>query len=282
MLQEASSLAYHRPSKKSQSPRAPAISVVRYEDGCVTLIRRQLLTVQCDGAKPCTSCRASNAPCQYSGSDGRKKQDWKDRIEALEQRNHDLEQQIEELKHGRAENIQWKELEPVTESDSGLGGSMTTAGSAVEENETAQHSVPGSMGTEDSHYGDIPNERTTRVALNGFFKYAAMLFSVTTEERADQLMQKVYHTDDASMGDISELSAIAMFGSHYNINDASDTARASYCFLASSGLNKSIQSDPVQGMRIFICLCLSSITDKSSNARLLIGMSRAFNISTKR
>lgn len=137
----------------------------------------------------------------------------------------------------------------------------------------AKHPLLGELEAQFGHHGEIPDERTTRVALDGFFKYVATLYFVASEEHAGMLVDKVYHSEKASMQDISELSGFAAVGGHYKLDEVSDSARASYFFLASTGLNESMQKDRVQGMRIFICLCLSSIHDKSLNARLLIGMS---------
>jgi hypothetical protein len=116
----------------------------------------------------------------------------------------------------------------------------------------------------------LPEEHLTRYALDAFFQCAATLFYVTTEDNAAQLMKKVYHTNDASILDICELSALATIGSYCIIDKVDDAARARYFFLATTNLNEAVQAYDIQGLRIFICLCMSCIMDKSLSARLLV------------
>jgi hypothetical protein len=142
---------------------------------------------------------------------------------------------------------------------------------------TANHPLLNSLnppsGFSDRNMRDqIPEEHLTRYALDAFFQCAATLFYVTTEDNAAQLMKKVYHTNDASILDICELSALAAIGSYYIIDKVDDAARARYFFLATTNLNEAVQAYDIQGLRIFICLCMSCIMDKSLSARLLVSM----------
>ncbi|KAL4911183.1 hypothetical protein BDW74DRAFT_142520 [Aspergillus multicolor] len=116
----------------------------------------------------------------------------------------------------------------------------------------------------------LPEKRITQQALDAFFQCAATLFYVMTAEKATQLLERVYHDDNASAQDLCELCALAAIGSSYKVDEIPGEARAVYFYLASTGLNEAIEADAIQGMRIFICLCMSSIMDKSSSARLLI------------
>ncbi|KAL4902117.1 hypothetical protein BDW74DRAFT_67162 [Aspergillus multicolor] len=247
------------------------------------------LRAQCDGAKPCNSCRSLRETCEYSGSDGRKKEDWKARVESLERRNRYLEEQVAQLSGQRPQPAQ-QPLQTVPETGPGSGQGHRNQNTNAndfhhlpDEDEmvhmfyaaTADHPLLGQMGAQ---YGDhrrnrrdkLPDKRLTRYALYAFFQCAATIFYVTTEEQSTRLMERVYHSDDANMGDVCELSALAAIGSHYNINEVPDEARAAFFFLASTSLHEAMQSDYFQGMRIFICLCMSCVMDKSSNARLLI------------
>ncbi|KAL4757333.1 Zn(II)2Cys6 transcription factor [Aspergillus foveolatus] len=250
-------------------------------DKCRSLRKR------CDGGKPCPSCRDLGTPCEYTGSDGRKKEEWKARVQALEQRNRYLEEQVAQLS---AQQHQAQRLEtvrgpghysidfhPLRDEDDEMVHMFYAA--------TADHPLLCRMVSQYGHHRGnhrekLPDEKLTRYALDAFFQCAATLFYVTTEEQATQLMNKVYHSDEASMEDVCELSALAAIGSHYKIDEVPEEARAAYFFLASTSLNEAMQGDQIQGMRIFICLCMSCIMDKSSNARLLI-MS-ALNIARSR
>ncbi|KAL2813011.1 hypothetical protein BJX63DRAFT_432299 [Aspergillus granulosus] len=246
------------------------------------------LRKRCDGKKPCSSCRGLLVQCKYSGSDGRKKEEWKARVEALEQRNHYLERQIKHLKCNQAPGQETPEQELSScESSSASAESRPTFSSAVQPHKvdyviehmfyaaTANHPLLGSLNTLYGHSdsnmrSQLPDEHITRYALDAFFQCAATLFYVTTEENAAQLLRKVYHTTNASIQDVCELSALCAIGSHYTIDKVTDAARARYFFLATTNLNEAIQVYHIQGLRIFICLCMSCIMDKSLSARLLV------------
>ncbi|KAL4898829.1 hypothetical protein BDW74DRAFT_184353 [Aspergillus multicolor] len=243
---------------------------------------------QCDGANPCTSCRDLRAPCEYSGLDGRKREDWKARVEALERRNRYLEGQVAQLSVQQPQPEQ-QPLQTVPETGPGPGHESQNTNPndshplRDEQDEmvhmfyaaTANHPLLGQMGAQYGHHRQnrrdkLPDERLTRYALDAFFQCAATLFYVTTEEQSTKLMERVYHSEDASVEDVCELSALAAIGSHYKIDKVPDEVRAAYFLLASTSLHEAMQGDHVQGMRIFICLCMSCVMDKSSNARLLI------------
>ncbi|KAJ1715637.1 hypothetical protein NYO67_2139 [Aspergillus flavus] len=140
---------------------------------------------------------------------------------------------------------------------------------------TASHPLLGSLERGTGFFGGnrrdkLPEEQFSRRALDAFFQCAATLFYVTTPENTEKLLQRVYHSDHASIPDICELSALASIGSHYKKDLIPDEAKAAYLYLASTGLQETIGADHIQGMRIFICLSMSCIMDKSSSARLLI------------
>jgi hypothetical protein len=235
--------------------------------------------------------------------DGRRKEEFKARIEALEKRNQYLEEQIEHLKcnQGAGQNDTLKRKRPLRESspvDGELKLASTFASASAVPHPgkqadkvdqvdhglehmffaaTANHPLLNSLnplaGSSDRNMRDqLPEEHLTRYALDAFFQCAATLFYVTTEDNAAQLMKKVYHTEDASILDVCELSALAAIGSYYIIDKVDDAARARYFFLATTNLNEAVQAYDIQGLRIFICLCMSCIMDKSLSARLLVSM----------
>ncbi|KAL2796610.1 hypothetical protein BJX66DRAFT_335854 [Aspergillus keveii] len=264
-------------------------------DKCRSLRKR------CDGAKPCTSCTSLRVQCKYTEVDGRKKEEFKARIEALEKRNQYLEEQIEHLKcnQGPGQNDTLKRKRPLRESSPAdgeprLASTFASTSAAAHPDKqadkvdqvdhglehmffaaTANHPLLNSLnplsGSSDRNMRDqLPEEHLTRYALDAFFQCAATLFYVTTEDNAAQLMKKVYHTNDASILDICELSALAAIGSYYIIDKVDDAARARYFFLATTNLNEAVQAYDIQGLRILICLCMSCIMDKSLSARLLV------------
>ncbi len=143
---------------------------------------------------------------------------------------------------------------------------------------TAADPLLGSLemdGGQDGHYrrncrDRLPAEPITRRAVKAFFQCAATLFYVTTEKRSGELLDKVYRTNDASMQDIVEVAACAAIGSHYKSDEIPEEARVAFFYLASTSLHEALEADHIQGMRIFICLGMTCIMDKCSNARLLI------------
>ncbi|KAL5341877.1 hypothetical protein BJX70DRAFT_395244 [Aspergillus crustosus] len=207
--------------------------------------------------------------CAYDGPDRRSRDEWKARIEALEQRNAYLEQIVKDLNSKEAK-------EPVTQyllreaSSVGRPESSSTpterqSFSQPEDLEymfyaaTTPNPLPSASETAYiqhpvARYTKFPEERITRSAIIAFFECAATLFYVTTLENAEQLCQRVYHTPNARVEDICELSALAAIGSHYQVEEIPDEARAVYFHLASSSLNEAIGANRVQGMRIFTCL----------------------------
>ncbi|KAJ5087440.1 hypothetical protein N7456_011056 [Penicillium angulare] len=118
----------------------------------------------------------------------------------------------------------------------------------------------------------LPEEQFAEYAIDGFFRCAATLFFVKTQQEARQLLYRVYHDSRIAIGDISELCALAAIGSHYDMNRVPQEARAIFFYRASTTLNGTIPLDSIQGVRIFICLCMNCIMDKSTTARTLIGM----------
>ena len=152
---------------------------------------------------------------------------------------------------------------------------------------TASHPLVGRLGRQ-IHSGQpyenrrdrLPDEPTTRRAVAAVFQCAATLFYVTTTERKlIQLLDKVFHTNDATAQDVCEVAACAAIGSHYKIDEICDEARAAFFYLASAGLSEAFEASHIQGMPIFILLCMSCIMDKSSNARLLISKLLEWGIS---
>ncbi|KAL4961059.1 uncharacterized protein BDV14DRAFT_129243 [Aspergillus stella-maris] len=140
---------------------------------------------------------------------------------------------------------------------------------------TATHPISGSLEmpyrqVQLNHRHKLPEKHVTQQALDAFFQCAATLIYVTTEEKASQLLDNVYDSDSASMQDICELCALAAIGSHYKVDVIPDEARGNYFFIASTGLHDAIEAEGIQGMRTFICLCMSMVMEKSSIARLLI------------
>jgi hypothetical protein len=263
------------------------------------------LRKRCDGAKPCSSCTSLRVQCEYSKVDGRSKEEFKARIGALEKRNQYLEEQIEHLKcnQGAGQNDTLKRKRPLREEPSPadvqeprLRSAFASASAAGQQPDkqadkvdqvddhglehmffaaTANHPLlnslnPLSSSSDRKMRDQLPDENLTRYALDAFFQCAATLFYVTTEDNATRLLDKVYHTDDASILDICELSALAAIGSYYIIDKVDDAARARYFFLATTNLNEAVQAYDIQGLRIFICLCMSCIMDKSLSARLLV------------
>lgn len=225
--------------------------------------------------------------------DGRKREDWRARIEALEQRNAYLEQVVQQMNgngDGSAGTL-------TIQLDSGTGverGSTSTStdgpyqsSSTPQELDmqslfyTASTSNPllGSLEMDGGQYGHdrrdcrdrLPAEPITRRAVKAFFQCAATLFYVMTEKRSGELLDKVYRTNDASMQDIVEIAACAAIGSHYKSDEIPEEARVAFFYLASTSLHEALEADQIQGMRIFICLGMTCIMDKCSNARLLIG-----------
>ncbi|KAL2801578.1 hypothetical protein BJX63DRAFT_438688 [Aspergillus granulosus] len=182
------------------------------------------LRKRCDGEKPCGSCRGLHVQCKYSESDGRKKEEWKARVEALEQRNHYLEQQIKHLKCNQAPEQETPEQELSLHESSFASAerrSTFSTTSAVQPYQadygieqmfytaTANHPLLGSLNTLYGHSdcsmrSQLPDEHITRYALDAFFQCAATLFYVITEENAAQLLRKVYHTINASIQDVRE------------------------------------------------------------------------------
>ncbi|KAI9376312.1 hypothetical protein BJX61DRAFT_419542 [Aspergillus egyptiacus] len=271
---------------------------------CRSLRRR------CDGGKPCSNCVGLPAQCDYAGTDRRKKEDWKARLEALEQRNAYLEDIVGQLTCNKSAASATDSTPPhptppsTSESEFGPNNPPTTGLVFASERKpvltaescsilagdqdlehifcaaTAAHPLLGSLtqtkyarGTH-AHGGnrrdELPEERLTRKAVDEFFCCVATLFYVINPTEADQLIKKVYHSNEATVQDVCELAALAAFGSHYNVEEIPIEARASYFFIASTSLNEAIQANYIQGMRIFICLCMSCVMDKSSSARLLI------------
>lgn len=224
--------------------------------------------------------------------DGRKREDWRSRIEALEQRNAYLEQVVQQLSGDRDQRGSM--IQPDLGDGVELGStSISTDGpyqssSTPQEQDlqnlfyaaTASHPLLGSLDM-DAQYGHggyrgnrrdrLPAEPVTRRAVKAFFQCAATLFYVTTEARSGELLDRVFHTNDASMQDIVEVAACAAIGSHYKSDEIPEEARAAFFYLASTSMHEALEADHIQGMRIFICLCMSCIMDKSSNARLLLG-----------
>ncbi|KAL3462127.1 hypothetical protein BJX64DRAFT_148626 [Aspergillus heterothallicus] len=299
------------PSRKSNNSSGIRKST-RACDRCREMRKR------CDGAKPCASCVAIAAQCQYSGTDGRSREALKSQIEALQQRNAYLERLVEELRPNRVEGAVQQAAPFIDQTIQGeqqrltqgigaakqaglqVGNSAITSSSSsytlnspsltrtlpetpFSETElkhmfcaaTATHPLLGSVETQyermpGNHFANLPEERITRQALDAFFQCAATLFYVTTAEKSTYLLEKVYHSDNASVQDICELCALAAIGSYYKVEQIPDEARGMYFYLASTNLNEAVEADAIQGMRIFICLCMSSIMDKSSSARMLI------------
>ncbi|KAJ0425043.1 hypothetical protein BJY00DRAFT_275753 [Aspergillus carlsbadensis] len=293
------------PAGGPSTPPAPvSLGISRRTKSTRACDKCRALRKRCDGAKPCTSCVGLGVQCKYSEVDGRRKEDFRARIEALEKRNQYLEEQIEHLKCNQGagqDTLKRKRsvrepspAEPEAErrSQSSTGLSSTTLAASAQPDEhagdqadhglehmffaaTANHPLLGSLnplsGSSDRNMRDqLPEEQLTRYALDAFFQCAATVFYVTTEDSATQLLRKVYHTDDASILDICELSALAAIGSYYTINKVNDAARATFFFLATTNLNEAVQAYDIQGLRIFICLCMSCIMDKSLSARLLV------------
>ncbi|KAL4875991.1 hypothetical protein BJY04DRAFT_149151 [Aspergillus karnatakaensis] len=269
---------------------------------------------RCNGATPCASCYASQIPCEYSHTDGRKKERFKAQIKALEERNAYLEQVVQQLSVNRADGAVQQpnafidqsldavqRQEPQAAAQQALperprletSASIAPSGEAACGNHathqstseadlqhmfyvaTATRPVCGSLRlpyrrvqTDQRH--KLPEKHVTRQALGAFFQCAATLFYVTTEEKSTQLLNKVYDSNIASLQDICELCALAAIGSHYKVDDIPDEARATYFFMASTSLHEAIEADGIQGMRIFICLCMSMVMEKCSIARLLI------------
>ncbi|KAL3459493.1 hypothetical protein BJX64DRAFT_291162 [Aspergillus heterothallicus] len=265
----------------------------------------------CDGAKPCANCHKLSTLCEYSGTDGRKKESWKSRIEALEQRNAYLEQRLQEMGSKKlVEAVQ--EAPPFVDQslpaapeldEQGVGvqetpqGESSTSADALNDSSrnqpavsvpsdeielqhmfyvaTATHPLLRSLGpTHGYHHSNrrekLPGKDITRQALGAFFQCASALFYVTTVEKSTELLDRVYDSGDVSVQDICELCSIAAIGSQYKLDEIPAGARAVYFYLASTSLDEAIAADPIQRMRIYICLCMACVMDKSSSARLLL------------
>ncbi|KAL3456196.1 hypothetical protein BJX64DRAFT_294303 [Aspergillus heterothallicus] len=173
----------------------------------------RLLRKRCDGAKPCTSCTSPRVQCKYMEVDGRRKEEFKARIEALEKRNQYLEEQIEHLKcnQGAAQNDTLKRKRPLLgqpdkQAKDGVDHGVEHMFFAATANHPLLNSPSPLSGSSDRNMRDqLPEEHLTRYALDAFFQCAATLFYVTTEDNAAQLMKKVYHTEDASILDTREV-----------------------------------------------------------------------------
>ncbi|KAI9036245.1 uncharacterized protein KD926_002154 [Aspergillus affinis] len=126
---------------------------------------------------------------------------------------------------------------------------------------TASHPLVGPLGrqiqygqTYESRRDRLPDEQITRRAVSAFFQCAATLFYVTTESKSSQLLDKVYHSNDATAQDVCEVAACAAIGSHYKIDEICDEARAAFFYLASASLNEAFEASHIQGVRISILL----------------------------
>ncbi|KAJ0414311.1 hypothetical protein BJY00DRAFT_318937 [Aspergillus carlsbadensis] len=248
---------------------------------------------RCGGARPCTGCRILGEQCTYSGADGRKRECWKAQIAALELRNSYLEQIIQQAP-----------LPPVTQSDltqsstslGPLGGSNVSGGRLDASNSvcrvfptfpctkdvehlfcvaTSTNLNLPSLDTKDmygrsDYMSSLPPERFTRLAVDAFFRHASTLFYVSTAENSTRLLEKVYHTDNATLQDVYELCALAAIGSQYNTAEIPDRVRAAYFYIASMWLKAAIVPVSIQGLRIYIWLCMTLIMEKSLSARHLI------------
>lgn len=219
--------------------------------------------------------------------DGRKREDWRARIEALEQRNAYLEQVVQQMSGDSSKSVSMVqpdlrnsvERDSTSTSTDGPYQSSTPQERDLQVFYTATASHPRSLDMDGQFgYGKngvtrrdrLPAEAVTRRAVKAFFQCAATLFYVSTETRSGELLDKVYRTNDASMQDIVEVAACAAIGSHYKADEIPAEARAAFFYLASTSLHEALEADHIQGMRIFICLCMTCVMDKSSNARLLI------------
>ncbi|KAL3491541.1 hypothetical protein BJX62DRAFT_237138 [Aspergillus germanicus] len=120
------------------------------------------------------------------------------------------------------------------------------------------------------HLNMLPQEQISRLAIDTFFQSASTLFYVTTVEKSTWLLEKVYHTPNATVQDVTELCALAAIGSQYNTVTVPDRARAAYLYIASTRLNQAIVGDVLQGLRILLCLCMTLVMEKSLSARLLL------------
>ncbi|KAL4790343.1 hypothetical protein BDV19DRAFT_394114 [Aspergillus venezuelensis] len=267
----------------------------------------RLLRKRCNGATPCENCSASKIACEYSQPDGRGREDWKAQVKALEERNAYLEQLVQQLSVNRAdgavhqpnpfidqsldaiqqrrqqEEEEEEEEEPPAAAQQALpehpqleaSASVTTSGRIASGDPAREQSASEEdlqrIWVQLNQRHKLPEKHVTQQALGAFFQCAATLFYVTTEEKASRLLDNVYDSDTASIQDICELCALAAIGSHYKVDVIPDEARGNYFFIASTGLHEAIEAEGIQGMRIFICLCMSMVMEKSSIARLLIG-----------
>ncbi|RDW68940.1 uncharacterized protein DSM5745_08700 [Aspergillus mulundensis] len=253
---------------------------------------------KCNGENPCTSCYQQEIECSYSGADRRKKEALKSQIQALEDRNAYLEHLVEQLSRNSSDKAIQNSLQQSVQQSPQDDGSTQHMGSSHPSSVTDGNTqMPDEETSELRHMlhaatshplvrspeaqwqqgrqhgyrgGKLPDENITRLALDAFFECAATSFYVTTEKQAARLMEKVYHSYHASPEDTCELCALATIGSHYLGPEIPDDAREAYFYLASTSLDETLQAGTMQGMRIFICLWMSSIMDTSYSAKLLI------------
>ncbi|KAL4902100.1 hypothetical protein BDW74DRAFT_181263 [Aspergillus multicolor] len=245
--------------------------------------------IKCDGLTPaCSNClRQEGTRCDYSGLDRRKKDHWATRVEALEKRNEHLEKLVRELSCNQPTEA--PHPLPQLSGDSGPAQDDALSGPADTErisetddliqifyNATAAHptmlpsthEIPDATGS--SRLVDLPPKSLARIALDAFFNCASTLFYIMTPREAEDLLERVYSEQGIQSDDLCELCALAAIGSHYEINKIPDEARATFFYIATTALEKLAQTSKLQGMRVFICLCIASIMDKTTNARMLI------------
>ncbi|KAJ5725538.1 uncharacterized protein N7483_006895 [Penicillium malachiteum] len=136
---------------------------------------------------------------------------------------------------------------------------------------TLLNSQPSLEAYQTSTVHGLPDEQIAHYAVDGFFRCAATLFFIKTHDEALELLYRVYQDENVSVGDMSEFCALAAIRSHYDAERVPQEARAVFFYRASIVLNGIVPLESVQRVRVFICLCMNCIMDKSTTARTLIG-----------
>ncbi|KOC10290.1 hypothetical protein AFLA70_493g000631 [Aspergillus flavus AF70] len=240
---------------------------------------------KCDTLRPvCSSCQTLQLQCGYSGYDRRTKEQWNARIVALEQRNRYLERLVQRLSCNNSPEAVHKTLEleqipsqqqtrPTLQAPEGLAEIRDIT--QVFYNATATHPTLdnaklASAFDAGARLTTLPQEQFAWTALSAFFRCAGSLFYIITPQEAESLLERVYCEGNGSKADVCELCAIAAIGCHYEANQVSDEVRTAFFYIATSELEGLAQTSTIQGMRVFICLSLSAMMDKTTNARLLL------------